>query len=115
MPSIEKVVYQVLKIEAEEVGEFSHGHVSVYSVISTRPFLTRERMGGRKRRASVDIPQVIAIYNQNFIIDGHHKFRRAIDNGCDCLFSNIFTTDSRLLASVLYEMSHGYVSELEVR
>lgn len=115
MPSIEKVVYEVLKCDAEQVGELCQQYISVDKAISTRPFLSHDRMEGRVRRASREFPELISVRKLNFVIDGHHKLRRAFDRGDSSLYSTVLFTDNELLAIYLYKISHGYVGDLEIR
>ncbi len=115
MPSIEKVVYEVLKCDVEQVGVLCQHYVGVSRAISTRPFLNHDRMEGRMRRASREYPEVISVRKLDFIIDGHHKFRRAHDHGDSSLYSTVLFTDNELLAIYLYKISHGHVGDLEIK
>ncbi len=67
------------------------------------------------RRASREFPEVISVRKLDFIIDGHHKFRRALDRGDESLYSTVLFTDSDLLAVYLYKITHGHVGDLEIR
>ncbi len=52
-----------------------------HTLVATRPFLTTERIDpGRRRRGSRIKPEVISINGTNYVIDGHHKVRRACDS-----------------------------------
>lgn len=114
MPSIEKFVYRVLACQPEKVGSFEKQYVPVDRALATRPFLTQKRMAGRVRRASREFPQIITIRGQSFIIDGHHKLRRAFDAHLAALFSEVLHTNHELLLKELYKMSHGYIGDLEI-
>ena len=72
-------------------------------------------MQGIERRNSQEYPHIISVHNQGFVIDGHHKIRRALDSGKESTYSKVLFSTNELLANYLYRISHGYIQNLQIR
>jgi hypothetical protein len=93
MPTIENFCKDCHRVnschESIRTGKFF-----IDNLEATRPFLTQDRINrvngsAKRRRSSVNIPELIIGRGRNFILDGHHKVRVAYDNGeyeMDCRF-----------------------------
>jgi hypothetical protein len=115
MPTLERFVYDQTGKKFSELGKIIMVEYPIQSVIATRQFLTHEKMQGIQRRHGQEFPHIIAFYNQGFAIDGHHKIRRALDDGIECLYSKVLISTSELLAVYLYKRSHGFIKDLQIR
>lgn len=116
MASLEKFVKKITGSEPAQIGDLGNEVIDPCILGATRRHLVLAKMaGGRKRRGS-PLPEVI-IYDQfwRFVIDGHHKVKRACDQltmGVEC--RALRTTDPRIKA-VLWKRVNGFVSDLEFR
>ncbi|MBI2029639.1 hypothetical protein HYT02_04440 [Candidatus Gottesmanbacteria bacterium] len=114
MPLLEQFVYGRSKNTPQEIGEFYFDYLPVDLLIATRPYLTTERLIGRRRRGSEQNPNVIVFSGLNFVIDGHHKVRRSIDIGEKEILCKILSTDNKRIGEKLLRSQHGYIHSLPI-
>ena len=115
MPPIERFVHQHTGRDHTQLGEIALEVVSFNLILSTRPFLTIERLQGRQRRHGFEFPQLVLTDGLYFCADGHHKIRRQLDENIDEGFCRILTTSDRVLIQKLRRMNHGLITNLPIR
>ncbi len=114
MSSVEKFVYDHTGKKYTEIGEIVMVTFPILQLLATRSFLTQERLSGKDRRHGQEMPHLISAYDQGFIIDGHHKIRRALDEGKAALYSKVLITTNASLIQYLYKINQGYIQDLSV-
>ena len=115
-PDLEKFSYRTAKLSPEELGELSNEKIPTKKVIATRPFLNKEKLKKNKRRRSSRIkPEVVDHNGELFIVDGHHKIKRAIEGGEDLIDARVLKTGNKRVGEKLKRRSHGSISDLPVK
>lgn len=116
MPDLERFLYTKNKKKSSEIkGLVSMKDILLDTAISTRPFLTSERMLGRRRRTGQEHPLIINFSKLDFVIDGHHKIRRALESGQIKMLAQVLTITDRELGTSLLKQSKGFVKNLPIR
>lgn len=101
--------------EGHEQREIGEEPLDPQTLVATRPFLTNARMEGRRRRASRGMPEVVSTGGTDYVVDGHHKVRRACDAGDPTITCKVLRTSSPRLRQRLARMSHGLIAILPIR
>lgn len=114
-PTAEQFCRNVCHQTPESVGSLSEKSVDPKGLIPTRPFLTEERIEGKKRRGNPSKPDVIRVGEDGYLIDGHHKARRAADNGQNIECRILQTDDQRIIEELRRRAQECTITDLEVR
>jgi len=119
MSYIEAFITKNIDKLPNQIGYFQTGEVELGTLISTRPFLTQDRMSlttnnSKKRRGAPTTPQIIECDGRQFIIDGHHKARKESDKGNQNIVARIFFTDYPPLINRLERMAHGPINGVPI-
>ncbi len=89
--------------------------INPQTIYGTRPFLTAERLNGIRRKGSKEFPQLIETNDTHYCIDGHHKIRRAIENGATSILCEVAHTRSSILEAALIKICSDLISNLIVK
>ena len=84
-------------------------------IYGTRPFLTAERLKGIRRKGSKEFPQLIETEATYYCIDGHHKVRRAIDNGLPSILCEVAHTKCTILEDALIKICSDLIGKLIIK
>lgn len=121
MPSLETFVHKKLHITDPSVlGPVVEFPVAIDQMLSTHPYLIQKRYEGVKRRASRMIPDVINCIDaiqgvdEFYVIDGHHKSRRAYDMGETHFDSRVLITEIPEIRVFLSTIAHGLIIALDI-
>lgn len=115
MPSLEIFLKKRARTTTEKAGSLKQQNLTPDDLVATRPFLTEERLKGKKRRNKKENPQVINHNGIHYIIDGHHKVRRASDSGQEAITCQVLTTGLGIIGQLLARINHGKIKDLPIR
>lgn len=101
---------EVYRIESAEFTD-----CEIESLIATRPFLTTERLNGKRSRSSKKHPHIVVCDETRFVIDGHHKIFRAHLRGEETIHCSVIHAYDPAIKLKLHKMNHGPVILLEVK
>lgn len=114
-PTIEQYTHYNANLKPEMAGDLTEVEVNCSELIATRPFLVGFRLIGKRRRNSHEIPDIVNFSNFMFVIDGHHKVRKAIDEGQQTIRARVLTTKNQRLGEKLIRSACGLVADLPIR
>lgn len=112
MPSLNKFVK--LHTHTDQI-DTCFEEVDPQLIYGTRPFLTSERLKGIRRKGSKELPQLVETNDTFYCIDGHHKVRRAIDNGQPSILCEVAHTRSSILEEALIKICSNLIGKLIVK
>lgn len=117
MPNLERYIYRKTGRRAEDIGRIDVVQVDPTALLAIRPYLNREWSGYRnkRRRSSPKIPEGISMDGDTYLVDGHHKGRRAIDFGIGAIFCRTLYTEDPVIKRKLEKIGKRPLGELEYR
>ena len=113
-PSLEGYVYKTTKLQPQEVGRITETEVNCGNLIANRPFLTPKKYAGIRRRGSREHPDIISYHGSQYIVDGHHKVRKALDTGKLTIKARVLTTGNQRIGAKLQRTAIGLITELPI-
>lgn len=113
---IERLIRKTTGLLLHQAGDISLQVKEPKSLISTRPYLFRSTYKSVGERPIEDVrpPQVISCDGVDFVVDGHHSLRHAIENGILEVECAVLTTKLPLLQRELKSMATGPIGQLEM-
>ena len=115
MAFFERFVYKKTGHQVQEIGTECLQTLDPSTLIATRPFLNSERFERKKRRrGAANIPHVVSIADSNYLVDGHHKTRRAIEAGATEIECVVLFTNNEKIERELKKANHGLIVNLQI-
>jgi hypothetical protein len=114
-PSLEQFSYRTTNLPLGDLGDLNRQEIPCEVLIATRPFLNGERLNGKRRKNSRSRPEVIVYEGESFTIDGHHKSRKAIEEGEETIEARVLTTENERVGVKLRRISQGLIKDLPIR
>jgi len=117
MVSLEQFCYGAAGCYPEELGEVGEIELPVELLVATRPYLNERRIGGGPPvgvRGHRSLPEVIVLEDVPYLVDGHHKAKRAFDEGVNFLLCRALITESIRVAEKLERRGVDFIGNIQI-